>query len=125
MSMVNLRDLNPEKAHEALTRADILTSSGNLDAALNAIRDCLSHQPNNIEAYTLCTKIYIKARMYDEAHTIVTKILKNGSPSEQTLLLKAKTELMISSKNDACKSTLDDVFAFKRDHPGPFNTGRP
>ena len=117
MSTVNLRDLNPEKAHEALTRADILASSGNLDGALNAIRDCLSHQPNNIEAYTLCTKIYIKARMYDEAHTIITKILKNGSPSEQTLLLKAKTELMITNKNHACKSTLDDVFAFKRDHP--------
>ena len=65
---------------------------------------------------TLSAKIYIKARKYDVAYTLIRKILNNGTESEQTLLLKAKTELMTSRKEE-CKSTLESVFAFKRDHP--------
>jgi diguanylate cyclase (GGDEF)-like protein len=116
MTNVNVRELNPEKAHEALTRATILWSSGNFTGALGSIRECLRYQPNNTDAYTLLARIYISARKFDVAYTMIQKVIENGSPSEEILLLKAKTELMTKHFDD-CRGTLEDVFAFKRDHP--------
>src|SRR6267142_4789961 len=83
----------PNSVHSLVSRGDALTALGEYESAVQAYRDALEIDPQQLEAKLALGRLYNKLARYREATRLSDEILSRSPSSEEAYLIKARALL--------------------------------